>query len=641
MFNTSIFGNNRDNIKDEVSKAEVIFVSDLYIDDYLGGAEITSENLIKKISSEGRKIAKIKSRELDLELIEAGIDGHWVFFNYAGMDLNLIPSLVANIKYSIVEYDYKFCKYRSTEKHYENEQKECDCHESMQGKLISAFMYGAENLMWMSDSQRNFYYERFPFLKEKNNYTISSAFSRETINKLSKNRKNKKRNSKALIVGSDSWIKGVQDSVKYCTDKKFDFDKIKNVPHNELIKKMGEYEHFVFMPKGKDTCPRILIEAKISGMHIHTNLNCQHTTENWWTTPEEVEAYISAYPQEKFFSVITETIEKIETISGYTTTKDCITQQYPYKEAIKSMLGFCDQVVVVDGGSTDGTWESLIELSKSDDRIIIEQNKRDWSHPRFAVFDGLQKAYARSLCTSDWCWQIDSDEVVHEKDYQKIKNLIKRIPKSVHLIALPVIEYWGSSEKVRIDVNPWKWRLSRNHKHITHGIPKQFRREDEEGNLYAYPGTDGCDYIDTNNFEIIPCMNFYSSDIHEEKLRALSGDLESLERYENWFNNAIENLPGVHHYSWMDLERKIKTYKNYWSKHWQSLYNIEQQDTIENNMFFDKKWEEVSEEDIKVLAKKLKEKMGGWVFHKKINFEKTTPHVFIERSEPEIMNDTK
>jgi len=640
MFNADIFGATRD-LEAEIKESEIVFISDLYVDDYLGGAEITSENFIKKIESEGIKFVKIKSKDVNLKLIEAGVNSHWIFFNYSGMDLNLIPALVANTKYSIVEYDYKFCKYRSTEKHYENEQSQCDCHENIQGKIISAFMYGSENLMWMSEGQRNFYFEKFPFLEDKNNYILSSAFSETTLNKLSGNRSKKKRKNKALIIGSNSWIKGIKDSIDYCKNKNIDYDIIQNVSHDEVIEKMSEYEHFVFMPKGKDTCPRILIEAKVSGMNLHVNSNCQHVTEKWWGNPEEVENYLRTHPQETFYSTIRNSIDKIETISGYTTTKDCISQQYPFKQAIQSILGFCDQVVIVDGGSTDGTWEALVELSKSDDRIIIDQKKRDWSHPRFAVFDGLQKAYARSLCTGDWCWQIDSDEVVHEKDYEKIKNLIKRIPKSIHLIALPVIEYWGSSEKVRIDVNPWKWRLSRNHKHITHGIPKQFRREDENNCLYAYPGTDGCDYIDANTYEIIPCMNFYSNNIHEEKLKALSGDIESLERYENWFNNAVENLPGVHHYSWMNLERKIKTYKNYWSKHWQSLYNIEQQDTIDNNMFFDKKWSDVSEDDIRNLAKQLKEKMGGWIFHKKIDFEKTTPHAFIERDEPEIMNDIK
>ena len=64
-------------------------------------------------------------------------------------------------------------------------------------------------------------------------------------------------------------------------------------------------------------------------------------------------------------------------------------------------------------------------------------------------------------------------------------------------------------------------------------------------------------------------------------------------------------LPGVYHYSWYDLSRKIKTYKNYWSQHWQSMYNIVQEDTIENNMFFDKPWSEVTDSEIDNLAKKL------------------------------------
>jgi hypothetical protein len=160
---------------------------------------------------------------------------------------------------------------------------------------------------------------------------------------------------------------------------------------------------------------------------------------------------------------------------------------------------------------------------------------------------------------------------------------------------------------------------------------------DTEGNLYAKQGTDGCDYIDSNSYEIIPCMNFYDKNIHDLRINALSGDEDSVEKYENWFNNIVENLPGVHHYSWMDLERKIKTYKNYWSKHWQSLYDIVQDDLPENNMFFDKKWIDVTDDEIKELALKLKDKMGGWVFHNKISFDKPTPHVYIERGQPEIM----
>ena len=41
---------------------------------------------------------------------------------------------------------------------------------------------------------------------------------------------------------------------------------------------------------------------------------------------------------------------------------------------------------------------------------------------RHAVFDGAQKAEARSRCTGDFLWQMDADEVVHENENQYDKN---------------------------------------------------------------------------------------------------------------------------------------------------------------------------------------------------------------------------
>ena len=61
---------------------------------------------------------------------------------------------------------------------------------------------------------------------------------------------------------------------------------------------------------------------------------------------------------------------------------------------------------------------------------------------------------------------------------------------------------------------------------------------------------------------------------------------EAIQSYEKWMNNLVDSLPVVHHYSWFDIARKIRTYRDYWSKHWQSLYDIRQDDTAENNINF-------------------------------------------------------
>jgi len=46
----------------------------------------------------------------------------------------------------------------------------------------------------------------------------------------------------------------------------------------------------------------------------------------------------------------------------------------------------------------------------------------------------------------------------------------------------------------------------------------------------------------------------------------VSNDNSARENYQNWFNQAIDQLPGVHHYSWFDIGRKIKTYRTYLCK---------------------------------------------------------------------------
>jgi hypothetical protein len=53
-------------------------------------------------------------------------------------------------------------------------------------------------------------------------------------------------------------------------------------------------------------------------------------------------------------------------------------------------------------------------------------------------------------------------------------------------------------------------------------------------------------------------------------------------------------------------------------------------------MFFDKKWEDVTDKEIDALALQLKDTTGGWIFHNKIDFNKPTPHIKIDKI-PKIM----
>ena len=644
MFSQSVFETKKNRNIYEFQEADVIFVADLFTDEYSGGAELTTEALY---GTSPYKSYKIKSNELTQELIRKGVNKTWVFFNFSQMNLNLIPIIVANLYYFIVEYDYKFCRYRSIELHKKETGEECNCHNEEYGKFISSLFAGAEKIFWMSDKQKERYQERFPFLTNEKSIRLSSVFSvkdLEYIETLRKERKKNGTNSKWAIIGSNSWIKGVEKSKEKLEEffKDGNYDVLKGLTYNELLKNLSRYEGLCFMPLGGDTCPRIVIEAKLLGMELYINDNVQHLSEEWFSLEvDEIESYLlDGY--KRFWDEIERHINRDIKLSGYTTVRNVISSDYPWKQSIQSLLDFCDEVVVLDGGSNDGTYESLLEWSNKETigcgKLIVKQLNRDYSNPRFAVFDGANKAVARTLCTGDWCWQQDVDEIVHEDDYKKIKPLIRQMPKELNLLCLPVIEYWGSNKKVRLDVNPWKWRLSRNDTHITHGIPAEHRRYDEHGNVYSL-GSDGCDYVHNDNYQPIPHSTFYTPELHQVRLQALDGDEKSLEAYQDYINQVVYQLPVVYHYSWFDIERKIYTYKNYWSKHWTSMYNKPIEDLPENNMFFNKKWLNVSSKEIKNLATKMEDELGGWIFHKKIDFSKPTPWIKINRPEPRIAKE--
>lgn len=643
--------------------AKIIFVSDMFINEYVGGAELTSQALI---DSAPYPVYKLKSKDVTMELLEQGRDKFWIFGNFASMDLGLIPSIIGNeFKYAICEYDYKYCKYRSPEKHAEIEKSQCDCHESMHGKLISAFYTAAKSIWWMSEKQRDRYIQLFPFLEENDNTVLSSVFDDRFFVKIKllRDKYSKYERKGWIVLGSTSWIKGQDSAVAWCEKEQKQYEIVWDLPYEQLLEKLASAEGFAYLPLGGDTCPRMVIEAKLLGCKLHINDNVQHRDEEWFATDDlnDTEAYLFL-SRSRFWSAIKQNMEYIPKLSGYTTTYNCASQGYPFEQSIQSMLEFCDEVIVVDGGSTDETSSHLFAIqlknlmitdgnfTKNNDGFINESRlkikvvKRDWNHSRFAVFDGLQKAEARKLCTGDFCWQQDSDEVVDPSDALKIRDLMRTFPTSMRILAIPIIEYWGGKDKVRIDVQPWKWRISRNDPKITHGIPAHLRKLDKDGNLYAAPGTDGCDMINAETGESLPHGTFYTQDIEMLRRSALADDNARV-MYESWVNAVASQLPVVFHFSWWDLDRKIKTYRGYWGKHWKSLYDIEVVDTPENNMMFDKAWVDITDDDIKIRAKLMKEKLGGWIWHTKWDGELQTPHISVNREVPVSMiswcqNDT-
>tara|TARA_R100001079_G_C4405176_1_gene133128 strand:- start:12 stop:857 length:846 start_codon:yes stop_codon:yes gene_type:complete len=254
-----------------------IFVADLFAEHYKGGAELTTEAIYQACPGPSRKVL---SHSLNPKIMEENKNDFWIFGNFSNLSEDCLLYAIKNLKYSVLEYDYKYCKYRSPGKHISAEG-ECDCPTTRNGKIISMFFNSSVVTWWMSEKQKQHYEEIYPFLKISNNQVLSSVFSDETLEYVT-NLNTLEKNHKWVIINSESWIKGVDDTVKYAKENGLEYELLWGLEHKEFLKKLATSRGLVFFPKAGDTCPRMVIEAKLLDCELILNDNVQHKDEEWF-----------------------------------------------------------------------------------------------------------------------------------------------------------------------------------------------------------------------------------------------------------------------------------------------------------------------------------------------------------------------
>lgn len=109
-------------------------------------------------------------------------------------------------------------------------------------------------------------------------------------------------------------------------------------------------------------------------------------------------------------------------ISGFTMVRNADKLYFPIKESIQSVLPIVDEFIVAlgDCGGDDKTLQ-LIESINSEKVKIYH---RTWSEESFV--DGRifveETNFALSKCSGDWCIYLQADEVVHERDLDKLSE---------------------------------------------------------------------------------------------------------------------------------------------------------------------------------------------------------------------------
>lgn len=109
------------------------------------------------------------------------------------------------------------------------------------------------------------------------------------------------------------------------------------------------------------------------------------------------------------------------TLAGILCIRNGDRLDYCWREAGQSLLGVCDELVICDCDSDDGTRQAMDEWAAREPRITL--CNFPWTNPVATNkwWPEFQN-YARQHAKSEWIIGLDADEILHENSYERVRD---------------------------------------------------------------------------------------------------------------------------------------------------------------------------------------------------------------------------
>lgn len=132
-------------------------------------------------------------------------------------------------------------------------------------------------------------------------------------------------------------------------------------------------------------------------------------------------------------------ISKPKGISGFTLGKDCLRLDYPIDLAVASLLPVCDEVIIGDMGSVDGTLDMLQEIARREPKVRVV-DIHDWTTHRSDKnwWTGALNE-TREHCKFSTALQLDADEVL--SDDAETRRMIEHTRDHANAILLDRLNF--------------------------------------------------------------------------------------------------------------------------------------------------------------------------------------------------------
>jgi hypothetical protein len=185
-------------------------------------------------------------------------------------------------------------------------------------------------------------------------------------------------------------------------------------------------------------------------------------------------------------------------VCGFTIIRNAVKYDYPVVESIQSLLPICDAFVVAVGQSDDNTLQLIKDLASPKITIIetiwddsLREGGKVLAAETNKAFDAISAEY-------DWCFYLQSDEVIHENDFEKIKQAMMQYKddSNVDGLLFNYIHFYASYDYIGVS-RVWyrnEIRIIKNNKNIrSYRDAQGFRKNGKkltvrkiDANIYHY-----------------------------------------------------------------------------------------------------------------------------------------------------------
>tara|TARA_R110002110_G_scaffold287886_11_gene502343 strand:- start:2210 stop:3097 length:888 start_codon:yes stop_codon:yes gene_type:complete len=263
--------------------SNVAFISDLFIDETVGGGELNDYELIQLLLDRGHKVYRLKSKnvsvELLTELINEDLSTNFIISNFRLLSEESKRFLYSptfkkgQLRYMIYEHDHKYLKTR-------NPAAYKDFKAPREDLINYEFYQNAIAVLCQSQFHADIVKLNLGF---DNIVSLGgNLWSTETLDFLEEQSTQEKHPDKYSVMDSHIPHKNTAEAAAYCKYKDLDYELIPPQPPLDFLHQLGKNEKLVFFPKTPETLSRIVVEARMMGMTVVANKNIGATKEPWF-----------------------------------------------------------------------------------------------------------------------------------------------------------------------------------------------------------------------------------------------------------------------------------------------------------------------------------------------------------------------